>query len=74
MLDHMVALLLVFLGISILVSIVAIPIYITSVGGFLWQLILPLLLSVKCLYAVFWNSFSPFPMAYYHKGLFSKAL
>jgi len=53
---------------------VAIPIYITSVGGFLWQLILPLLLSVKCLYAVFWNSFSPFPMAYYHKGLFSKAL
>ena len=30
MLDHMVALLLVFLGISILVSIVAIPIYILT--------------------------------------------
>ena len=53
---------------------VAIPIYITSVGGFLWQLILPLLLSVKYLYSVFWNRFSLFPVAYYHKGLFSKAL
>ena len=53
---------------------VAIPIYITSVGGFLWQLILPLLLSVKRLYAVFWSSFSLVAMAYYHKGLFSKTL